>query len=61
MADRSLDVLEEMIYFISMKVAYGKNADVFVCPRCKHTLMRKYQKFCGDCGQKLSWEVTSYS
>lgn len=51
----------ELTYRIPMQVTYGKNANVFVCPRCKNTLKRKYQKFCGDCGQKLSWEVTSYS
>ena len=26
-----------------------------VCPRCKATMEREYQKYCDRCGQKLSW------
>lgn len=28
-----------------------------VCPRCKSTFERGYQKFCDRCGQRLSWKV----
>ena len=26
-----------------------------VCPRCKLTLDREYQRFCDRCGQRLDW------
>lgn len=26
-----------------------------VCPRCKITLEREYQKYCDRCGQRLDW------
>ena len=26
-----------------------------VCPRCKKSLDREFQKYCDNCGQKLSW------
>lgn len=26
-----------------------------VCPRCKQTFDREYQRFCDRCGQKLDW------
>lgn len=26
-----------------------------VCPRCRTTLEREYQRFCDRCGQKLNW------
>ena len=26
-----------------------------VCPRCKFTLDREYQRFCDRCGQRLDW------
>lgn len=28
-----------------------------VCPRCKRTFEREYQKFCDRCGQRLAWKV----
>ena len=26
-----------------------------VCPRCRLTLDREYQRFCDRCGQRLDW------
>ena len=26
-----------------------------LCPRCKLTLDREYQRFCDRCGQRLDW------
>ena len=28
-----------------------------ICPRCKITLEREYQKLCDRCGQKLDWSL----
>ena len=27
-----------------------------ICPRCKNTMEREYQRFCDRCGQALDWE-----
>lgn len=27
-----------------------------VCPRCKISLDREYQRFCDRCGQRLGWK-----
>jgi len=33
------------------------NGDAFpVCPRCRITLEREYQRFCDRCGQHLDWD-----
>lgn len=32
-----------------------------VCPRCKTTMEREYQKFCDRCGQKLDWSLYEWA
>lgn len=27
-----------------------------ICPRCKMTVCREYQRYCDNCGQNLNWE-----
>ena len=31
-----------------------------LCPRCKITMERDYQRFCDRCGQKLAWKSHVY-
>ena len=39
------------------EVLLYENGEAFsVCPRCKTTLERDYQRFCDRCGQHLDWK-----
>lgn len=39
------------------EVLLFENGDAFsVCPRCKITLEREYQRYCDRCGQHLNWD-----
>ena len=39
------------------EVLLFENGDAFsVCPRCKITLEREYQRYCDRCGQCLEWK-----
>lgn len=54
-----IDVQEEVTYRTARDVTevmqFPDGDEYAICPRCKITLEREYQKFCDRCGQKLNW------
>ena len=54
-----LDSLSAPTYRLPRKVAeiyvFPTLRSYALCPRCKITLEREYQKFCDRCGQRLDW------
>lgn len=34
---------------------YRDRSSYPLCPRCKSTMEREYQRFCDRCGQRLNW------
>lgn len=53
------DLLSAPTYRLPKKVteiyAFPTMCSYALCPRCKITLEREYQKFCDRCGQRLDW------
>ncbi len=37
-------------------VSYPRDGIYPVCPRCRLSLSREYQRYCDRCGQALGWE-----
>lgn len=54
-----LELLLSPTYRIPLTVTeihiYRDRSSYPLCPRCKSTLAREYQRFCDRCGQRLSW------
>ena len=42
--------VKEVVHFSMSDSTYS------VCPRCKRTLEREYQRYCDRCGQALNWD-----
>lgn len=40
---------------------YPSGSSFPICPRCKITMEREYQKFCDRCGQKLDWSLYDWA
>ena len=55
----TLDLLLAPTYRLPRRVAeirvFSCHDAYAVCPRCKATREREYQKYCDRCGQRLSW------
>ena len=53
------DLLSAPTYRLPKKVteiyAFPTMCSYALCPRCKITLEREYQRFCDRCGQRLDW------
>ena len=59
---------DELSYRIPKKITetftYRSEGEYFsspICPTCKISFEREFQKFCDRCGQKLDWEGFSYA
>ena len=40
---------------VTEMLEYADNAGYYVCPRCKTTMQREFQRYCDRCGQALDW------
>lgn len=60
---------EELVFRIAAQVVHFRIHTLFngdfttfpVCPNCSSNIEREYQKFCSECGQKLSWDFYHYA
>lgn len=55
-----IDLLLSPTYRIPIPVTevhiYRDRSSYPLCPRCKSTMEREYQRFCDRCGQRLNWD-----
>lgn len=58
--NRKISPDRELAFRMPMAVTqirlYRSDGAYPVCPQCKISLEREYQRFCDRCGQRLSWK-----